>query len=148
MDLGFYTTTFENQAKDWAIRKSQALRNLQELKTKGNSEIKAVVSKYELDFEYVKEILNIKEFDKINDDWIDFVLQNRKQTNLVHNYDIVIGEVANDKVFKAIEYYTDGVITREQLKEQLKYKEENNQVSFHTMESLKLLKFLESYEVS
>ena len=40
-------------------------------------------------------------FDKPTDEWVDFVMKNRTQKDFNHNYDIVYGPVANDRVYAA-----------------------------------------------
>ena len=79
---GFYITTFENQAKKWAVRKG-----MRQKKT-------AIVNVYELSEEWSG--FRVLSFEKENEKWLDFVCACRKGQSLNKEYDIIIGNVADD----------------------------------------------------
>lgn len=63
------------------------------------------------------------------------------------DYDIVMGGVANDKVFNTVELYFDQLIDKNEAISRLKYEKPNMQICFHTEESLKHLHYERSFEV-
>ena len=67
--------------------------------------------------------ISIAHFDGYSKDWADFVLKNRCNFTRkpVHNYDIVIGPIADDAVGYQIRRYTSGIISMEKFLEELKY---------------------------
>lgn len=67
--------------------------------------------------------LKIKRFDDYCEEWAEFVLKNRDrhQPQPVHDYDIVVGPIADDGVTFQFRRYTDGIITMRQLVEELRY---------------------------
>ena len=65
-----------------------------------------------------------------------------------HNYDIVIGAMANDQIYNYIEDFIAGVITREQFWVLAKFKYPTHQICFATEASLKCIKFVESEKIS
>lgn len=136
--VGFYTTIYKQQAIEWAKRKCNIL------KRQGLYRL-PVVSVYNIDRDVLKNIFKIKEFRGASEAWLEFVISNRKSLNMIHFYDIVIGEVADDKVFNLIDAYEAGFMRKEDVLKRIKYKEKNNQVSFHTEQVLKYLKFKEAF---
>ncbi|MBQ3635550.1 MAG: DUF3990 domain-containing protein [Bacteroidales bacterium] len=130
---GFYTTTSEKQAEDWVRRRVQ----------KGGI---GYVNVYELD-EELKSAMNILSFDKPTEEWVDFVMKNRTQRGFTHNYDLVYGPVANDRVYAAFALYEGGVISKQSLIGELKTYKLVDQFLFHTPWSLRMLSFVEAKEV-
>lgn len=57
------------------------------------------------------------------------------------DYDLVIGGVANDKVFNTVELYFDGLIDKKEAIKRLRYEKPNLQICFRTEKALKLLHF-------
>ena len=92
---GFYITTFENQAKKWAVRKGM------------RQEKAAIVNVYELAEEW--DDFKVLSFEKENEKWLDFVCACRKGQPLNKEYDIIIGNVADDDVFKTVDMYFRGL---------------------------------------
>jgi predicted NACHT family NTPase len=84
----------------------------------------------------------IKHFDNYDEEWLDFVVMNRNEDNPepTHNYDIVEGPVADDKIQNRIGYYLSGQIDKKAFLEELKWHEETHQVCFCTVVSLQTLK--------
>ena len=67
--------------------------------------------------------VKIKRFEDYCEEWADFILQNRdrKRPQPVHDYDIVIGPIADDGVTYQLRRYSEGDISMERLIEELKY---------------------------
>lgn len=133
---GFYTTVDFDQAARWArIRRDRA--------GGGN----AVVSVYEVDDDLLqKKDFRIMEYNGATKEWLDFVVANRRYTPL-HDYDIVLGPVANDNLYATISLYENGELSAEAAVIQLKTHVLFNQVSFHTDKALSQLHFVESIMV-
>ena len=60
------------------------------------------------------------------------------------DWDVVIGGVANDKVFDTLEAFFDGFATREQTIDKLRYEKPNLQICFRTSAALATLKYIGS----
>ena len=133
---GFYTTVDFEQAERWArIRRDRA--------GGGN----AVVSVYEVDDDLLqKKDFRIMEYNGATKEWLDFVVANRRYAPL-HDYDIVLGPVANDNLYATISLYENGELSAEAAVVQLKTHVLFNQVSFHTEKALSQLHFIESIKV-
>lgn len=129
---GFYLTDIELQAREMAIRKSKFARNTS-----------PHVLKYEFDEQQLNnEELQIKIFREVSEEWAQFIVANRynPNNNTIHNYDIVIGPIADDGVALQIGLFKDGYINLATLAEALKYRKLNNQYYFGTPKAIKLLK--------
>ena len=82
-------------------------------------------------------------FNRYNDEWFDFIILNRNLETIEqkHDYDIIEGPVADDKVQRRINRYLEGEISREEFFEQLtKYPDPSHQICFCTINSLRMLK--------
>ena len=130
---GFYTTVDFDQAERWArIRRDRA----------GGG--KAVVSVYEAGDDLLqRKDFRIMEYNGATKEWLDFVVANRRYAPL-HDYDIVLGSVANDNLYATISLYENGELSAEAAVVQLKTHILFNQVSFHTDRALSQLNFVES----
>ena len=129
---GFYTTTIKEQATSWA----------EVVFDRYGGSGKFV---YEFAFETNND-LKIKKFEEANKEWLEFVSDNRNIGEIRHDYDIVIGAVANDKTNRTIALYIAGIYTTEMALELLKYNKLNDQVSFHTDKALSFLTLVEREE--
>ena len=116
---GFYCTIIKEQAQRWSKRYN----------TK-------IVSVYEVKLD---PKLNIKEFREMTDEWLDFIIACRSGES--HDYDIVIGAMADDQIYNYIADYMDGVITREQFWVLAKFKYPTHQIAFCTSQALKSLTY-------
>lgn len=56
-----------------------------------------------------------------------------------HDFDIVIGPIANDGVAYLLDRYEEGTISLDQLAKELEFKELNNQFFFGTEKAIKYL---------
>ena len=131
---GFYLTTYESQAQKWALRKAM------------RKNTNAIVNIYELDENW--EGLRVLSFEEENDKWLDFVCACRKGEELNQDYDIIIGNVADDDVFKTVDMYFRGLWDKEKVLKELRYYKMNNQICIVNQETIdKLLTYVDYYEV-
>ena len=132
---GFYTTSNLEQAIRWAHIKCD--------REKSN---RAVVSVYEFDEGLLEnQTWNIRHFTGADEPWLYFVADCRKSRP--HDYDIVMGPVANDKVFTTVNLFESGVLDAQAAILQLKAYKTYDQLSFHTKRVITTLRFVESYEI-
>lgn len=132
---GFYTTTQKEQAEHWTSIK------LDRAKTG-----RRVVSVFEIeDALLTNPELKIREFHGPDEAWLNFVVDSRK--GVEHDYDLVFGPVANDKVFTVVNLYEIGILDAPAAIAELKAYKTYNQLSFHTLRVISALRFVESYEV-
>jgi hypothetical protein len=69
--------------------------------------------------------------------------------DIYQNYDIIIGSVANDKVYTAIDMYYRGIWDIERTLSELKYYKMNDQCCLITQQFIDTkLAFIDSYEVT
>ncbi len=78
------------------------------------------------EFEFDETIMSSDEmkiivFDSYSEEWLDFILLNRTSRSTAHDYDIVYGPIANDKVGAQIFKYYEHNIDKEELLERLKF---------------------------
>ena len=124
---GFYTTPLFEQAQKWSekFKKRYGL---------------AFISKYEFSEKALSEY-SILEFDSYSAEWLDFIVESR----LCHDttkYNIIIGGVANDKVFNTCELFFKGYIPRETALERLRFEKPNIHYCFKDQATInKYLKF-------
>lgn len=119
---GFYTTPLHEQAVKWCGK----------FKRRGKN---GVVSRYIFD-ETAYNDLKVLKFDSYSEEWLDFVLSCRRGNDTT-DYDIVIGGVANDKVFNTVELYFDNLIDKKEAIRRLRYEKPNLQICFRTDVALK-----------
>ncbi len=65
--------------------------------------------------------LKVLMFDSYSEDWLDFILLNRTSPQKAHDYDLVYGPIANDKVGAQIFKYHEHSINKAELLERLKF---------------------------
>lgn len=105
-----------------------------------------VINTYEFDDRLLKSgTLKVKEFHGYSKEWAEFVFANRLSDDggSIHDYDIVIGPIANDKVGVQVRKYLNKEISLETFFENLKYmKGITFQYFFGTEKAIKYLKKL------
>lgn len=101
------------------------------------------INTYELD-ESVLAKLKCLIFSEPTKEWVDFVMKNRMQRGFTHDYDIVYGPVADDSVYTQFTLYEGGIISMSTLIQELKTYKLVDQYLFHTEESLRAIRFVES----
>lgn len=132
---GFYTTSSYEQADAWVKRRMDEKKTSQ-----------GYVCVYELD-EVAMQEMNTLLFDTPTEEWVDFVMKNRTQKGYVHEYDIVYGPVANDRVYASFALYEGGLINKQTLISELKTYKLVDQYLFHTEKALQALTFVEAKEI-
>ena len=99
---GFYVTKLREQAEFWAKKKGER---------KGKS---GYVTEYDFDefFFERNDMIKFLRFEDYNEEWLEFVVLNRKNKSKhqIHDYDIVEGPVANDKIATEVDKYIEGKI--------------------------------------
>ena len=134
---GFYTTSSLEQAKRWA-----------QIRAKQEDVPTGIVTIFEVpDTIFENSELRIKTFEKADEEWLDFVLENRKNTEFEHGFDLVIGPVADDRVYVCLNMLEDGLADRETVIKKLKTYVLADQILFHTAKSLLFLDYEKTEEV-
>ena len=119
---GFYCTKIEEQGVRWSSRYDTA-----------------VVSIYE--YTPIKT-LKMLVFEEMTEEWLDFIVECRAGGK--HNYDMVIGAMANDQIYNYISDFIDGIINREQFWVLAKFKHPTHQVCFCNDKALTTIHFIET----
>lgn len=130
---GFYVTTVKAQAEKWARRKAAIF---------GTN--KAIVNKYEMSENFSG--LNKKTFADDLSEWIDFVCDCRDGKDGYKAFDIILGKVANDKVFRVVDMYHQGIWSKERAIEEMKVYPNYDQRAFITQKAIDQLLTFVSYE--
>ena len=133
--IGVYVTAFKNQAEKWALRKADRVE-------KGIATVNV--------FDMAEELNDYKvlDFKTENEEWLDFVCDNRDGTYYGPQYDFKFGPVANDDVYRTLALYRGGQLSREDTLKQLKIKTLYNQLVFATAKALSFIRFMYSEVVS
>ena len=132
--IGFYVTTFQKQAENWAFR--QGMRK----------SASSIVNIYDMK---PLEGFRIKRFDSMNREWLRFVCDCRSGKNVYVGYDAVIGNVADDDVFKCVNMFMEGAWDENRTIQELKYYQRNDQIALLTQNIIdNALTFIKSYEVT
>ena len=102
-----------------------------------------VVIEYDFDEKLLHDkSLKVKLFEEYTEDWANFILTNRNSTNgNIHDYDIVFGPIANDRVGRQLWRYRNHDIDMSTLVKNLKFmKGITFQYFFGTERAIKHLK--------
>lgn len=134
--VGFYTTTSYEQAERWA-----------RIKMRRNNADMGYVSVYELDLEAAQKEMIIKRFENADEEWLSFVINNRRGDHVLDNADMHIGPVADDNVYQSIRLFETGAYDAEYTVKKLKTEVLHDQWTFHTDRILVHLKFIEAKEI-
>lgn len=129
---GFYTTPLYEQAVKWCGK----------FKRRGKE---GIISCYDFE-EKAYESLKVLKFESYSEEWLDFILNCRSGKDAT-DYDIVIGGVANDKVFNTVELFFEGLIDKTETIRRLRYEKPNLQICFRTEKALEHLCFERSEKV-
>ncbi len=127
---GFYVTKFRHHADVWA----NIIGN--------KNDTSGFVTEFEYtDGEFTERICKIKRFETYSDEWLEFIVKNRDRANktTVHDFDIVEGPVANDKIQHTLRLYLKGKITKDKFMKMLKMHDETHQICFCTLNSLQCI---------
>ncbi|GFI14086.1 hypothetical protein IMSAGC008_01636 [Muribaculaceae bacterium] len=128
---GFYLTDIRHQAERMAARTTKMFRG------------EPVLTSFEFDLDSaVRHGLKIKIFDSPDEEWARFVMANRdidvEQPS--HDYDIVIGPVADDTIARLLRMFNENFISEQQLVKELTFSEVTSQYFFHTETAISMLK--------
>lgn len=123
---GFYCTKDYEQAYRWADRKSQ----------------KGIINIYSYK---EKKDLNILKFEKMTDEWLDFI--GRCRAGYVHSYDIVEGPMADDTIWNFVNDFLAGNISRKVFWDYAEFKYPTHQISFHSLKAIDCLIFERSEKI-
>lgn len=128
---GYYLTDIRTQAEAMSIRR---------VRIAGEGEPTLTVYSFDESQLHSPE-LRVKVFDEPTEEWALFVLSNREAslTGYTHDYDIVIGPIADDGVAFQLDRYTRHMITLATLVEELTYRKLNRQYYFGTERALQTL---------
>lgn len=117
---GFYCTLLEEQAIRWAKRFGNiGILNIYTVKLDNG--------------------MNIKIFDKMTDEWLDFIALCRNGGT--HQYDVVEGPMADDQIFNYVNEFIRGGISRAAFWELAKFSYPTHQISFNTEKAVNALNF-------
>lgn len=128
---GFYLTDIRRQAERMAARTVKMFHG------------EPTLTSFEFDLNSaVKQGLKIKIFDSPDEEWAGFVIANR-DINVMqpcHDFDIVIGPVADDTIARLLRMFTENFISEQQLVKELTFSEVTSQYFFHTEAAINMLK--------
>lgn len=122
---GFYCTILEEQAIKLAKKYDTP-----------------IVNKYEYN---QNNKLKIKEFTVMTEEWLDFIINCRNGQE--HDYDIVIGAMADDQVYNYITDLMNETITRAAFWELAKFRHPTHQIALCTEQALNCIKYIGSEEL-
>lgn len=127
---GFYLTTIHTQANNMAVRRCEQ-----------TGEGTPTVLTYMFNETKLTDgSLKVKHFRTTTEEWADFVFKCRSSIMPIHDYDVVIGPVADDGVVLQMNLYRMRLITIEQLTQALRYKKINSQYCFLTKQAIDTLR--------
>lgn len=141
LDFGkaFYVTSYRIQAERWAKRKY--LRKL------AISAARPVLNEYALQEDFAG--LKVMRFGEVDEKWFDFVCDCRNGIDRGSEYDVIVGKVANDDVFKTIQKYLQGRMSKQEAIAELRYAKPNDQIAFKTSRAItSCLKFIRATQLS
>jgi hypothetical protein len=117
---GFYCTILEEQAIKWAKKYDTP-----------------IINKYEYN---ENNELKIKDFTIMTEEWLDFIINCRSGKK--HDFDIVIGAMADDQIYNYITDLMAGNITRAAFWELAKFRHPTHQIALCTKKALDCIKFI------
>ena len=122
---GFYVTTVREQAERWARRKADLFGGT------------PVVSRYRMRDDLSQ--FRVKRFPDDLMEWIEFVCDCRDGKPTYQQYDIIIGKVANDKVFRVVDMYHSGIWDKERAMQEIRAYPNYDQIAFITQSAIDAL---------
>lgn len=129
---GFYVTTLMDQAQKYGARFTRRGKD-------------AFINIYELDDNLQQ--WNVCRFDHYDEGWLEFVTACRSG-KVVGEWDIIIGGIADDRVFRTVDLYFAGDISKEECLRRLVFEQPNNQICIRTQRAIEhCLRFKSSYRL-
>lgn len=136
---GFYVTTVRQQAERWARRKAALVGT-------ARAGSRPIVNRY-LMGDDMKD-LRVRRFSDDLAEWIEFVCDCRDGKPGYQDYDLIIGKVANDKVFRVVDMYHSGIWDKERALKEIRAYPNYDQLAFITQRAIdQLLRFEGCLEV-
>ena len=130
---GFYLTTKENQAQDFA-----------EIIVNRRKSGIPIINIYEFDSDTAQRELEIFIFPEANAQWLEFIKDNRLNSYTGKQYDAIIGPVANDRVYPTLLALVSGQFSVEAALVAIKPYKLFDQYCLATEKALTFLKFIQS----
>jgi hypothetical protein len=127
---GFYVAKIRSQAEYWAGRKGR------------EKNVEGVVTEFNFrEYAWRYEKLKTLRFDGYCEKWLDFVVLNRAndEEKQAHDYDVVEGPVADDRITRRIFVYLNGGVSRVDFLEELKFYRYTHHIVLCTVESLQMI---------
>lgn len=131
---GFYVTTVKEQAVRWAKRKADFIKKAE-----------PILNVYHCNEELTD--FRVKDFRDNLDEWIDFVCQRRDGGEKYKEYDVIIGKVANDKVYRVVDLYHQGIWDRERALKEIRVYPNYDQIAFISQQAIDGLLSFERGEI-
>jgi len=128
---GFYCTDIRKQAENWAKRQGRIRQQT------------AVLNIYDFNMDHAQRDLDFKMFKDYSQEWLEMVINCRKNLQFTHGFDIVYGKIANDDVGETVQAVLDGLMPFDFALQKLAFMPSNNQYCFCTEKSLAYLEFTE-----
>ena len=113
---GFYLTSYREQAEGWARRKAFLESGA------------AYVNEYEVTEDFTG--YKVLHFSEANAKWVEFVCSCRRGEDTWREFDLIIGGVANDRVYYAVDMYYQGAWGMEQTLDALRFYKVSDQWCF------------------
>jgi hypothetical protein len=130
---GFYLTSLRDQAQNYARRFTR----------RGGT---AYVNEFDFD-DSILEVCRLLQFDAYDEAWLDFILACRTGADTT-DWDVIVGGIANDKVFRTVDLYLSGDLSKDEALGRLKYERPNNQLCIRSQSVIESgLKHINHYEV-
>ncbi len=134
---GFYTTTSKEQSYKWALIKKSREQSLN-----------GIINIYEVDDNLLEhKNFNIKRFNGACEEWLEFVVNNRLKLGYTHDFHIVEGPVADDRVYACLDAFENKFMDMESAIRELRTYKLADQISFHSDEVINNLKFVREERV-
>ena len=127
---GFYLTSDLEQASHWAVRV-----------TKRRQTGTPTVSAFNVDISQWN-LLKIRSF-QMDEDWLEYVFDNRHLKSIENDWDVVFGPVADDQTMTTLGLYLSGQIKAHMAIEMLLPQKLKDQYCFKTEAALNCLHFME-----
>lgn len=118
---GFYTTPIREQAEKW----------VEKFMRRGND---GIINIFYMEDESINEC-KVLNFDTYSEEWLDFIMACRTG-NDTSEYDLIMGGVANDRVFNTCELYFKHYIDKNTALDRLRFEKPNYQICFKNQETI------------
>ncbi len=118
---GFYFTNLRQQAEVYARRFTRRNKI-------------AYMSIYDFEEDWTE--WKVKTFERYDEDWLDFVMACR-MGDVVGGYDMIVGGIANDRVFDTLNLFFDNLIGKDEALRRLAFEKPNVQYCIRTDEMIK-----------